>query len=129
MKASTREWVTKAEGDFFLAANTMKSRSRLVSDGVCFHCQQCIEKYFKARLLEAGISSPKTHDLSDLLILLLPIEPLWAPWAPTLNRLSYYAVQFRYPGSTASRADARKALKNCRAIRKEARLSLGLPAK
>src|SRR5436190_24348899 len=109
MKASTREWITKAEGDFFLASTAMKSRSRLVPDGICFHCQQCVEKYLKARLVEAGISPPKTHDLSDLLTHLLPIEPLWAPWTATLNRLSYYAVQFRYPGSTASRSDARKA--------------------
>ena len=47
MKPHTREWINKAEDDFFLAANAMKSRSKHVPDGICFHCQQCIEKYLK----------------------------------------------------------------------------------
>ena len=32
-------------------------------DGVCFHAQQCIEKYLKAKLVEADIDFPKTHNL------------------------------------------------------------------
>ena len=46
---------------------------------VCFHCQQSVEKYLKARLEEAAISFPKTHDLENLLMLLLPLEPLGQP--------------------------------------------------
>jgi|GEM_PF-2584315 len=38
-----------------------------------------------------------------------------------------YAVKFRYPGHVATRVDARQALRACRSIRSEARLSLGLP--
>jgi HEPN domain-containing protein len=45
-------------------------------DHACFHCQQSAEKYLKARLEEAGIMSPRTHDLKNLLPLLLPVEPL-----------------------------------------------------
>ena len=47
-------------------------------NAVCFHTQQCAEKYLKARLEEGGLSVPKSHDLDDLLNRLLPIEPLWA---------------------------------------------------
>lgn len=127
MKPHTLEWVMKAEGDFYLASTAMKSRSKLVPDGICFLSQQCVEKYLKARLVEAGVTPPKTHDLGDLLARVLPFEPLWAPWTGALHALSYYAVQFRYPGNNASRADARQALKQCRSIRSEIRLSLGLP--
>ena len=39
----------------------------------CFHAQQCVEKYIKARLIEAETPFPKTHDLSALLSLVLPV--------------------------------------------------------
>ena len=126
MKPLTREWVAKAEGDFFHAATAMKSRSRHVQGGVCFHRQQCVEKYLKARLVEAGVAPPRTHDLQDLLNLLLPHEPLWAAWNSTMSALTFFAVAFRYPGTSATRADARQALQLCRSILREIRLSLGL---
>jgi len=126
MKAHAREWVEKAEGDFFVATTASKSRSKRVPDAICFHCQQCVEKYLKARMVEAGMIPPRTHDLDELLKLLLAVEPLWAAWSRAMQRLRYYAVQFRYPGHNATRAEARQALSDCRSIRKEVRVSLGL---
>ena len=75
MKPMTAEWVEKAEGDFVVAAQIMRRRQHRVLDAACFHCQQTVEKYFKARLCEAGIAFPKTHDLVALLGLLLPVQP------------------------------------------------------
>jgi HEPN domain-containing protein len=49
---------------------------------VCFLCQQCIEKYLKAKLNEAGIFFTKTHNLEDLLKLVTPVEPGWAVLQP-----------------------------------------------
>lgn len=34
--------------------------------GVCFHAQQCIEKYFKALLIAHGLKYERTHNLSAL---------------------------------------------------------------
>lgn len=129
MKPTAREWVRCAEEDFDVAAALMRRRTKTAANSIGFHCQQCIEKYLKARLEDAGLNAPKTHDLMALLQLLLPAEPLWASFAPVLRRLNDYAVKFRYPGHFASRADARQALKACRSIRAEVRLSLGLPRK
>jgi HEPN domain-containing protein len=130
MKADTREWVRCAEEDFQVASSQFRIRTkRPTTNAIGFHCQQCVEKYLKARLAEAGSSIPKVHDLMLLLQRLLPSEPLWGPFAPTLRGLNDYAVKFRYPGHTATRADARTALKACRSIRGEVRLSLGLPKK
>ncbi|MSU59493.1 MAG: HEPN domain-containing protein [Pedosphaera sp.] len=130
MKHDTREWVAKAEEDFFIASLAFRARTKQQThNSVGFHCQQCVEKYFKARLVEAGQVIPKVHDLLLLLQRLLPVEPLWSPFAPALRGLNDYAVKFRYPGHIATRADARSALKACRSIRTEVRLSLGLPKK
>ena len=128
MKPLTREWVEKAEGDFQVAAQIMRRRKQRVYDAACFHAQQSVEKYFKARLCEAGAPFPKTHDLAALLKLLLPLEPLWSAFLPQAQLLEDYAVDFRYPGDTATLAEARLAVNNCKAIRLEVRSSLGLPA-
>ncbi len=98
MKQNTQEWVNKAEGDFHTAQREVRARKHPNYDAACFHAQQCAEKYLKARLIEAGISFPKTHDLNLLLNLVLPIEPLWESYRWSLNLLLDYAVGYRYPG-------------------------------
>ena len=126
MKASTREWIEKAEGDFLVASQIMKRSKDRVLDAACFHCQQTVEKYFKARLVEAGVGFPKTHDLVVLLNLILSLEPLWAPFQSAALALTDYAVDFRYPGDSATLAEAKQCFKDCKSIRREARLRLGL---
>ena len=127
MKPITAEWVAKAEGDFLVASQIMRRRKHRVLDAACFHCQQTVEKYFKARLCEAGAGFPKTHDLVALLGLLLPYEPLWTAFLPAAQLLTDFAVDFRYPGDSATLAEARECLKGCKAIRREVRVSLCLP--
>jgi HEPN domain-containing protein len=56
MKPSTRQWVDKAEADYAAALLLRKSRKKHSRDIVCFHLQQCVEKYPKGRLEEAGIA-------------------------------------------------------------------------
>lgn len=126
MKASARDWIGKAEADFLAAMALARKRKTPLHDHVCFNCQQSAEKYLKARLEQAGIHYPKTHDLEKLLQLILPVEPLWAALRPALRSLSGFAVEFRYPGAEATAKDAAQALKNVKAIRREARLALGL---
>jgi HEPN domain-containing protein len=85
-----------------------------------------VEKYLKARLFEAGISFPKTHDLETLLKLCLPLEPLWQPFMPVFKELSVYAVHFRYLGEAAERSDAKAAVTDCKKIRSALRQGLHL---
>jgi HEPN domain-containing protein len=56
MKPITREWIAKAEGDFATAQRENEVQEFPNYDAVCFHSQQCIEKYFKACLQEAAIA-------------------------------------------------------------------------
>ena len=51
MKPLTHEWSQKAEGDYTVAATLWQAEST-VYDAICFHAQQCIEKYLKAWLVE-----------------------------------------------------------------------------
>jgi HEPN domain-containing protein len=126
MKASTREWMLKAEEDFLAATALSRRRKKPLWNIVCFHVQQAVEKYLKARLEEAGLSVPKTHDLLHLLNLATPTEPLWSSYHSAFSLLVSYAVQTRYPGDSVTKNDARHAIKLCREFRKEARRALGL---
>jgi HEPN domain-containing protein len=126
MKASTREWVVKAEEDFLAATALNRRRKTPLWNVVCFHVQQAVEKYLKARLEEAGLNVPKTHDLLHLLNLATPTEPLWSSYHAAFSLLVSYAVQTRYPGHSVTKNDAHHAIKLCREFRKEARRALGL---
>ena len=126
MNKLTAEWVQKAEGDLHSCLREVRARRHPNHDSACFHAQQCVEKYLKARLQEAGLAFPKTHDLLDLLKRLLAFEPAWTTLTPQLTQLENYAVVFLYPGISASKADAQKALAACRAVRRAVRPSLGL---
>jgi HEPN domain-containing protein len=126
MKPPTRDWVKKAENDFKVAAQILGRRKDVVPDAACFFCQQCVEKYLKARLVEAGIPFPRTHDLLSLLNLCVRREPLWSAYAHVVDEMTDYAVDFRYPGHSATLSQAKLALKHCRSLRAEVRQSLGL---
>lgn len=64
MKQTTKDWFTAAEDDL-LAAKKLAGEDRL-TNVVAFHCQQCLEKCFKAVIEEQGKPSIKSHDLLRL---------------------------------------------------------------
>lgn len=126
MKRIALEWVAKAEGDFATVVRESRARMRRNNDAICFHAEQCVEKYLKARLAEAGVSFPKTHDLTVLLDLTKPTEPLWEIFRGDMAFLTECAVKFRYPGESANKKTASVALAMCRIFRKAARESMRL---
>ena len=117
MKQITSEWITKAEGDFATAQRELRATDHTNYDAVCFHAQQCVEKYLKAFLQESNVSFPRTHDLAELLSLSLTIESAWAWMAADLNTLSAFAVEYRYPGDSADLDEARESFEKCTNIR------------
>jgi HEPN domain-containing protein len=128
MKPLTQEWIDKAEGDYASAQRERRARKFPNYDAACFHAQQCVEKYLKARLQEAGVSFGKTHDLTVLLDMVTPVEPLWETFRPQLRILNAFAVEVRYPGQSADKEMARQAVMICKEFRRWIRHSLGLPA-
>ena len=126
MNPKTQEWIDKAEGDWATMRRENRVRKQPNYDAVCFHAQQCAEKYFKARLFDAAIVFGKIHDLEKLLNDLLPIEPNWISLRNEAIILTSFAVEFRYPGMKAAKSDSKKAVKDCRLMRKAVRQSFNL---
>jgi HEPN domain-containing protein len=110
----TAEWVEKAEADFATAQRELAVTQHANYDAVCFHAQQCIEKYLKAFLQEFNVPFPRTHDLADLLKLALPIEPTWNSLDADLNVLTAFAVEYRYPGESSDLEEAKRLTKSVR---------------
>jgi HEPN domain-containing protein len=120
MKRDTRAWVRKAEADRQGAERLVPAKPPL-HDLVCFHWQQCVEKYLKSLLAEQGDPIPKTHDLDRLLTLLLPNNPSLKSLRRGLLLLSAFAVETRYPGENATKrqadAAARIGRRTCGSVR------------
>ncbi|MCC6795327.1 MAG: HEPN domain-containing protein [Candidatus Hydrogenedentes bacterium] len=127
MNPLTREWIAKAEGDFAVAMRESRVRRKPNYDAVCFHVQQCAEKYLKAILHLHEIRFGKTHNLVLLLDQALEVAPLLEPFREPMRQLTQFAVIVRYPGDSMSKETAREALKHCKAVRSVARAALGLP--
>ncbi len=127
MNPLTLEWAQKAEADHAAATWLFQAPAGFHVDAICFHAQQCIEKYLKAWLQEAGIAFRKSHDLEEFLNLILPVKSVWSTWRKDFIVLTAHAVDFRYPGKSAKPSDSQHALKVCEEVRRAIRTDLGLP--
>ena len=126
MKDETAEWVEKAESDLRTAQRELAVCEWPNYDAVCFHAQQCAEKYLKARMIEGRLPMPRIHDLEALLNLLLPVEPQWGSLMQPSITLSVMAVEVRYPGMSADVEDAENAVQSAEKIRNAVRGALKL---
>jgi HEPN domain-containing protein len=121
MKPTSREWVEKAEGDFHSAAREMRARKAPNFDLACFCAEQCAEKYLKALLQERQRAIPKTHELTRLLDPLAEECPELGLLRPLLKALTAFAVEFRYPGASATKRLAKQAYLDCALVRESIR--------
>ncbi len=121
MKLEILEWVGKAEGDWTTVLRESRVTDSPNFEAVCFHAQQCAEKYLKARLVMDGVGFRNSHDLLYLLELVLTIEPTWKFLHDSLFKLTTFAVAIRYPGLDASREQSELSVEHCRVVRKTIR--------
>lgn len=125
-----REWVAKAENDLKTAAHTLKLGKDCPTDTVCFHAQQCVEKYLKGLLVWRCIRFPKTHSIGELLRL-VPQDARPALSTEEQERLTDFAAATRYPGAYDSipLTEAYEVVRLARRVRREIRRLLPRAAK
>ncbi len=97
MKDSTKSWIEYATQDFEAAKELIKNE--FLFNVVLFHCQQTVEKIFKAFLEENNHKIPKTHSVVKLFALLpeniknnLKLNIL------DLEKIEEIYIETRYPG-------------------------------
>ena len=128
--AEVRRWVQKAEHDLRNAEYVSTLEEDCPFDTVCFHCQQCAEKYLKALLTHREMDFPKTHDLV-LLFNRLGEECDLELQVGHVYPLNRYSVEGRYPGDwdPIDKQEACEAIQMARGVRDAVRRLLPQDAK
>ncbi len=118
-----RAWLRIARLDYITVYQLDRST---LSEIVCFHCQQCVEKHLKALLSAHEVVPPRTHDL-------VVLGQLAADWVPDLDALQHelemltqFAVDMRYPDAWADDLLATQAIDAMERVRQVLRAALGL---
>ena len=121
-KFIVQEWVLKAEHDLITAVHTLELEDECPTDTVCFHAQQCIEKYMKAFLVSQQRDVPRTHDISQLMKL-MPESLHDVLSLEEQQRMTVYAITTRYRADIEliSLKEANEAVAQARRIRKSIR--------
>lgn len=96
IKDLVNKWIKKADKDL-LSVERELSFEDPVTETVCFHCQQAVEKYLKAFLVYHQIYFTKTHKIADLLELCATVEFSFKDELEDADNLTDYAVEVRYP--------------------------------
>ncbi len=101
---SPGDWIHYAKSDLALARHA--PGGDVMTEALCFHAQQAVEKSIKAVLVWSGITFPKTHSIERLIGLLPASVPtsadlLAAEW------LTAYTTLLRYPGAQGTVSEER----------------------
>jgi len=96
MKKQVESWIFFAERDLKTAEILIKDENPFTNI-ITFHCQQAIEKYFKAYLVQKNIPIIKTHDLIKLNNMTKEIKDLGIDEKKLIVVNEVYA-ETRYPG-------------------------------
>ena len=109
-----RAWLAKAEEDRLCIRNELSAPLTPWAI-VAFHAQQAAEKTLKAFVVYHGRLPRRTHDLGELLNACLEHDAALVELRDACDRLSYFAVDARYPDLTREIAEdlARAAVEHC----------------
>jgi len=96
MRKQAEDWITLADKDLY-AAEIMSNEDFSLTNIVAFHCQQAIEKYLKAFLIENNVPLIRTHDLVRLNGMIKDIRDLGIDEEKLIVINEVYSDS-RYPG-------------------------------
>ena len=96
MKNIVKDWILLADNDLYSAEVLFKDEYPR-TNVVAFLCQQTIEKYLKAFLIENDIPLVKTHDLNKLNIMVKEVKDLNID-EDKLDVINEIYTDSRYPG-------------------------------
>jgi len=112
-------WLKKANRDLLSAEHEL-TFADAVTETVCFHCQQAVEKYLKAYLVFLNISFTKTHEIGELITKCEEKDREIFCYKEEADKLTDYAIGVRYPEeySEPTLEEAKEALEIAKRIKK-----------
>jgi HEPN domain-containing protein len=92
-----KNWILKANNDLKTGKDEMGT-DEPATDTICFHMQQCVEKYLKGYLVFHEVGFRKTHDIAELIELCKSVsEKFEELYSMDADSLTVYAAEIRYP--------------------------------
>ncbi len=113
-----QNWILKADKDLKVAEHELDiDRENRVTEAICFHCQQAVEKYLKAYLIFRNVDFGKTHNIEYLLELCATYDKVFH--TIEVGNLSFYAVEVRYPDDfyIPTTKEAKESMKIARTVK------------
>lgn len=96
MNEFLQSWLAKATNDLKISQHELAlDDEEVVTDAVCFHCQQAVEKFLKAYLIHKNVEFGRTHNLEFLQQLCARHDASFLDY--DFSQMSEYAVNVRYP--------------------------------
>ncbi len=93
---TVKNWILRAENDLKIGKDEIKTDNP-ATDMVCFHMQQCVEKYLKAFLIFNGKEIRKTHDIDEIINQCRKIDQDFSSlFEINADLLTKYAIEIRY---------------------------------
>ena len=115
--SETKRWVEFAENDYN-AVVLLQNQNKPLVEIICFHCQQCAEKYLKAYTINTVGIIHKTHNLEEILKICIKNDIEFNIIRNSCIDLTDYAVETRYPYSfEVDIDDMNKAIEDMKIIR------------
>ena len=94
----TKNWLIKAINDYKTAEKLINlPENEIITDTLCFHCQQTVEKLLKAFLVYNKIEFQKVYTIEYLIRLCSTIDTEFEPLYEKTKNLTDYAIDIRYP--------------------------------
>lgn len=94
---TVKQWFIKADNDLKTAKDELNTDAP-ATDTVCFHAQQCVEKYLKGFLAFHDQEIKKTHNLTVILMDCIHVNTSFAELsAKQVDILTPHATVLRYP--------------------------------
>ena len=118
-KEKIEKWILKAENDLKIAKDEILTENP-ATDAICFHAQQCVEKYLKAYLSFIDKPFGKTHDIALLIELCIEDNKEFnSLYDMMANKLTRYAVEITYPDDFyfPSLEEAKEAIEICEKVK------------
>ena len=111
MKKSIKVLLKKADSDL-KDAKILYNNNESSTEGICFHCQQAIEKYLKCYLIYNNNKIKKTHNISELLGCCKKIDKSFNNLEKlNIDDMTNYAVVIRYTDDIElDKEDAKEAI-------------------
>ncbi|MBU1121227.1 MAG: HEPN domain-containing protein [Candidatus Omnitrophica bacterium] len=115
-----REWIKRAEKDLLTVIHELSFNKDAVTESICFHCQQAVEKFIKAYMVFLDIEIRKTHEIGELITLCEEKDSSLVSLKETADKLTDYAVEIRYPQAPdiPSIKDAQEAFEIAKSVKK-----------